>query len=307
MELTAYNYQFTKIVTQDKEQQSIEFPDGIEGVDAEVSFENRQDIIGDLFMQHTAGEQFFWVGDRNKRYKVMLLIDGREKQDVFFLLFCNNRKRQCEDCNVFYKVEDFPGCVVIIDNRPKKQALFIQQNNAFPDTKSVARALRFVFHGLLKPFGLDIRIDAMFKVSEFWDMVRLTPSGFKTIEFRYPFLNLARLSDIAGEFITGARKELNSSMVVTHCAEPGGKLTINRKDHLTERQVAAAASSGEPIKMVPFGKNRAIVCGGKTYVVMELSDQIEHINSNDILCADSIDEVKKEMNNIYRTYLDEAQ
>ncbi len=243
---TVYNYQFEKYLDTDKDPK-FEFKDGTYK-DPDAAFEHRQEIFSTLFPEVPAKVLpfEFWNGSKYHIHRLVL----PPNHGLVVLRLSNKKKshRTNEDLQQI-DFDDYPCLYVIIDNRPGKQRILIEQKQSvFKKTETVAKILQNAFNKELLPHMLTVVLYSPFPSREFWKVVGKHKEGFRKVLFHLPHLNLDRLSKIVEKYLTDARRSFDSSLDFAFTATKGGKLELHEENELQRTLAKAVSATGQPMR-----------------------------------------------------------
>lgn len=271
-----YNYQFEPMLER-FEQMQLDFPEW-EKVDPKVSFENRQQIFGQLFeddYNQVKGRTLdFELRKRPYRHDhLMKPTDG-----IIVMRVANKRTTRITKADFSTSdVDDYPNCLVIFDNRPGIQRLLIEQKSSvFTETKTVANIMSQAFNKILAYYKLSVSLDPIFRTKEFENTVNQFTEGFRKIIIHLPHKNLDRVMEEMETSLTDVRADWETAMDISFIAPKGGRVPIDLKN---ERQMGlvrlGSTIGGATIEMIPTGRNRSSVwCGEGHFVTEGISDTI---------------------------------
>lgn len=272
-----YNYQFEPMLEK-FEQMELEFPEW-EKVDPKVSFENRQQIFGQIFE-----DDFNKVEGRTLKFKMrnkILRHDHLMKptDGIIVMRVANQRITKITKADFTTDVvDDYPNCLVVFDNRDGIQRLLIEQkSSAFAETKTVAKAMKDAFNHVLKHFKLSISLDPIFRAKEFDKMVKQYDHiGFRLVKFVLPHKNLDRVVEGMEQTLSDIRANWQTTMEIAFKAPQGGRVPI---DLTNERQMnlvkLASGIGGDTIRMTPNGQyQRQLFCGEDSFITENIESDI---------------------------------
>ena len=238
-----YNYQFGKILQPRQGELFDTLPD------PEESFRRNQDILDELIRADYEGERkiTFVNARRTKAFRHCYMAPPQDGLTVLKIQNRHLRKTETRDFGEELR-EEFPACLVVIDNRPGIQRIVIEKKGAaFADITQVQGILQTTLRLLLQPYGLSISVDQLHTREAFWNVVanvKQYPLGFRRMMVRLPHLNLERISKVMKRYIDDARGSFGSSLALDFRAPDGGRLNLDEKD---ERQQAFIATLTEDV------------------------------------------------------------
>jgi len=236
---TIYNYQFEPI------EEPIElnlFLMAPATIPASESFPKRQEVFGQLLMDDYVAQK------KGKEKEMLVFISKKEREKVYrhkyltkptdeiYVMKVANKRiitRETKEFTVEVE-EDYPSCVVIIDNRPGIQRVAIEKKTrAFESVRTVENILNTTFSLYLKRWSLDFTLYQLHEPRIFWNTVhdvKRYPLGFKKVCFHLPHLNLERLTKVIDKYLTEVRKNYDSSLDWQVTASTGGKLNLDENN-----------------------------------------------------------------------------
>ena len=271
LKFAIYNYNFLRIIEPNKQLQ-LEFPEW-QKVDVEESFENRQQMFGDI-LQSDYHTPYQFESARGKQYWHRQVV--KPQDEVYVMRVANVTNVTITDEQLKSKdYADYRNCLVIVDNRPGIQRVAIERKTkAFSDTKTVAGILETSLCKLLRQKLLKVKLTAVYGTNVFWTTLNDYPDGFRKVRFHFPPLNLERLTKVMDKYLKTAREDWDSDLDFSFGANEGGVVKI---DPDTERQralVKGASGGGVWIEMYPKGKRRPVYCGKNQFVVMNVDSEV---------------------------------
>jgi hypothetical protein len=181
--------------------------------------------------------------------------------------------------------DTYPFIMIIIDNRPGIQRIFIEQNTSvFKSSKTPASLIQNIFNKELRKHLLRVELYSQYPEKEFWDVVKKHPEGFKKITFHLPPLNLERLSKVANKLLTDARQDWDSGLDFSFVAPKNGLLKLDEKNIRQSSLTKFMALNGQAnssnrgsIEMTTAGPHgKRIIIGKDTNLTINISeDSIE--------------------------------
>lgn len=271
-----YNYQFEPMLER-FEQLEFDFPDW-DKVDAKVSFENRQQIFGQIFdddYNKVKGRELnFEMRKRPYRHDhLMKPTDG-----IIVMRVANKRTTKITKADFTTdELDDYPNCKVVFDNRPGIQRLLIEQkSDAFKETSTVANLMQEAFNRILRHYKLRVSLDPIFRTKEFENTVNQFNEGFRKVIIHLPHKNLDRVMEEMEASLTDVREDWQTAMDISFIAPKGGMVPIDLKNKRQMGLVKLASTvGGSSIEMIPTGKSRASVfCGKGSFVTEGISDTL---------------------------------
>ena len=276
-----FNYQFAKIIKQDEEARL--FPDDYYEMAAEESFPIRQDILSRIIDEDYDGKNKIFFRSKNnseKEYIHRYIIPPTD--NISIMRIANKRVTTIVKADLKeVQEDDYPNCIVIIDNRPGVQRILIEnKKSAFQDVKQLARIIKFTFDNMLIKYSLSFELMHLQDPRVFWAYVndqRSYPEGFYKIKFHLPHLNLERLKKVFDKVLVMSREVFDSDLEWSYKADKGGRLALDEKNEyqraLIEWMMAEVGS--ENIKLFSnTDKQKAIVVGKDSFLAVGISDRV---------------------------------
>lgn len=272
-----YNYQFEPMLERIS-QMELDFPEW-EKVDPKVSFENRQQIFGQLleddYNQVPGHTLEFELRKRPCRHDHLM----KPTDDIIVLRVANKRTHRITKMDfTIDDVDDYPNCLVIFDNRPGIQRLLIEQKSGvFTETKTVANIMSEAFNKVLSYFKLTLKFFPIFRASEFVNLVNQhEQDGFRVVKFVFPHKNLDRVVEGMEITLADIRNDWKTTMELTFRAPKGGRVPIDTKN---ERQMSlvrlASGIGGETIQVIPNGQyQHQVAVGDGSFVTENIENDI---------------------------------
>jgi hypothetical protein len=208
------------------------------------------------------------------------LID--QKNNIFIFKIGANRgiKRTKRDFTE-EKMENWPNCLVAINNDNKIQKIAVQQNSyVFWDTQMVTNILERNLNKKLNAYQLSVVIEPMFEEKVFWDIVKNNKNRILAVDFELVTPNLANISSSLSDELKVLQKSTNTQKTnVKLHSDKGSALEISSENSLVKDLVSYAARGGGNIRCKIRGYKKYI--NTRKNVKQETIDeiQIEHMNS----------------------------
>lgn len=299
-----FNYQFYKIIKQSEEGRLFP-PDGRE-MTANESFPKRQEILKNIIEADFRKERklyFLGKNSGNKEYIHRYLIPPTD--DIIIMRIANKRTTTIVTEDLKEKQEDdYPNCIVIIDNRPGIQRILIEnKKTAFQDVKQLAGILKFTFDWALRHFCLGIELMHLQDPRAFWQFAndrRSYPDGFYKITFHLPHLNLERLKKVFDKVLILSREVFDSDLEWSYKAQRGGELPLDEKNEYQKALIdwMMGEVGSENIRLYSNAqKRRAIIVGRESFLAVGINDAIirrltEEAVNGDLFGSSALDEIK---------------
>ena len=271
LKFAIYNYNFLRIIEPNKQLQ-LEFPEW-QKVDVEESFENRQQMFGDI-LQSDYHTPYQFESARGKQYWHRQVV--KPQDEVYVMRVANVTSVTITDEQLKSKdYADYRNCLVIVDNRPGIQRVAIERKTkAFSDTKTVAGILETSLCKLLRQKLLKVKLTAVYGTNVFWTTLNDYPDGFRKVRFHFPPLNLERLTKVMDKYLKTAREDWDSDLDFSFGANEGGVVKIDPDNERQRALVKGASGGGVWIEMYPKGKRRPVYCGKNQFVVMNVDSEV---------------------------------
>lgn len=266
-----YNYQFSRLVPSSSVQDEFSTTTVSTTVHADGNFARKQEILSEILAADSDGSRkiVFRSPRGKKRHLHSYLVPYADGMAVMKI---SNRRAHVVEKEDFTKEthDEFPSCIVVIDNRPGIQRIVIEKRAlAFAGVDQVQGILQSTLRRLLRPYGLSVSIDQLHTRSAFWDVANDAgryPLGFRRISFRLPHLNLERLRKAMESYMTMARESYGSDLSWSQESVKGGRLKLDENDTFQASLVGALmeeVGGNNVITLLPNGKGRKPVHVGK--------------------------------------------
>ncbi|WP_392469337.1 hypothetical protein ACF3OC_12775 [Sphingobacterium cellulitidis] len=157
--------------------------------------------------------------------------------------------------------EHEPYVYVIINNDKNIQKIAISQNSeAFYAVDAAKNVLFKVLNRELKKYGLNVEIEKLFDVRDFWTYVDDHRHEIKKIEFEFIKPNLASISKVIPEAFRKLQEKTNAhkAKVAIEAPDHGVLEEINRSNKEISGMVEYSSEGGGNIKMKIKGLKRII-------------------------------------------------
>ena len=276
-----FNYQFAKII-KFGEEGSLFPPDDLE-MRAEEAFSQKQDILNRIIDEDYQGKRkikFMSNNSGEKEYIHRYIIPPTD--DITMMRIANKRVTTIVRADLKeVQEDDYPNCIVIIDNRPGIQRILIEnKKTAFQDVKQLARIIKWTLDDILVRYSLKIELMHLQDPRVFWTLVndkRNYPDGFYKITFHLPHLNLERLKKIFDNVLVMSRKVFDSDLEWSYKANQGGALALDEKNEFQKELIEWMMSDvgSENIKLYSNAdKRKAIIVGRDSFMAVGISDRV---------------------------------
>ena len=299
-----FNYQFSKIIKNHEEGRL--FSDSYYEMAAEVAFPQRQKILKDIIEDDFKKDRKIiftskYGGDKEYIHRYVI----PPTDDITIMRVANKRlttivtKELKEE-----QKDDYPNCLVIIDNRPGVQRILIEnKKTAFQDVKQVAGILQWTLNGLLPRYGLMIELMHLQDPTVFWNLAndrKNYPDGFYKITFHLPHLNLERLKKVFDKVLVMSREVFDSDLEWSYKANQGGQLALDEKNEYQKALVdwMMKEVGSENIKLYPNAdKRKAIIVGKDSFFAVGINDKTikrltEDAVNGDLFSSGALDYIK---------------
>lgn len=299
-----YNYQFAKIMKRSEEGRL--FPDeGLE-MTAGQSFPIRQTILQNIINDDFKKKKKISFVSKNSADKVYIhryLIPPTD--DITIMRIANKRSTTIVTKDLKEKQEDdYPNCIVVIDNRPGIQRILIEnKKSAFQDVKQLANIIKYTLDLALYPYSLSIEMMHLQDPRVFWQFAndrRSYPDGFYKVSFHLPHLNLERLKKVFDKVLILSREVFDSDLEWSYKAQKGGKLQLDEKNEYQKALIdwMMREVGSENIKLYSNAqKQRAIIVGRESFLAVGISDTVirrltEEAVNGALFGSSALDEIK---------------
>lgn len=243
----------------------------------------RQETFREFFKKNLPlNERIFEKGKSRYVYDT-IFIEG----NTAIMKFGRMSKKNYTDAELNdHKIENYPWCYIVWDNRDGIQRMLIEQKpSAWANTKQstgtkkAAKAICLIIdEWLSKKKGMHFNFGdgPVFKSDDFWQYVKRYPQGFSRVHFSFPPPNLGRLMDLA-DSINGIRNETGGSYEADLKAPKGGVLTLVPENTQTQSLVNLSSACGKEIKAYPKDGHTMIRISGDNMdndVAVEVPDAL---------------------------------
>lgn len=214
-----------------------------------------------------------------------------------------------------HKIEDYPWCYVVWDNRDDVQRMLIEQkpsawsnSKTMTGTKKVAKALKIIIDEWLsqkKGMYFDFGDGPVYKSDDFWEYVKLYPQGFSRVHFSFPPPNLGRLMTL-GDNMNELRNETGGGVDADLKAPKHGVLTLVKENPQTQSLVDLSSACGSEIRAYPKDGHTMIRISGDSLdndVVVEIPDaMIPILTSQSLFGKDDFAKFVEILNSVKNLY-----
>lgn len=285
-----FNYQFAKIIKQGEEGHL--FPEYEMAMTADNSFPRRQEILDEIIEEDYKGEKIIrftskFGGDKEYIHRYIIPpTDG-----ITMMRIANKRITTIVRSDLKeVQEDDYPNCIVIIDNRPGVQRVLIEnKKTAFQDVKQLAGILKWTLDEILSRYSLMIDLMHLQDPKVFWELVsdnRSYPDGFYKITFHLPHLNLDRLRKIFDRVLVMSREVFDSDLEWSYKANKGGQLSLDEHNQYQKELIEfmMAEVGSDNIKLFSNAdKRKAIVVGKDSFLAIGISDKVIKRLAEDVI------------------------
>ena len=217
-----YTYRFEQIKPSDKEE--LLFDNFPIPYCTDKEFEMRQKLFREFFKKNIPLEQRTFQKGKSTYVYDTIFIEG----NTAIMKFGRLSKKSYTDIKLNdHKIEDYPWCYVVWDNRDGVQRMFIEQKtSAWKNTEKttgtmkVAIALKYILDKWMSyKYGIhfDIGDGPVYKSDDFWEYVKHYPQGFTRVHFSFPPPNLGRLMTL-GDNLNNKDNPQTRSLIDLHSA-----------------------------------------------------------------------------------------
>lgn len=306
-----YNYEFGKILNHEQEDLFGNKPVLMEADDA---FPQRQKILDDILLRdYQKIEEFTFVNNYNSKiYGHKHMMRPTDGMAVIRVRNVIRKQMHNEDWTTEIR-EDYPDCIVIIDNRPDIQRIAIEiKKVAFKGEWTLPNIVSATLNKILKPYSLYAELRNVPNEQDFWAMVNdkeKYPSGFYKLRILLPHLNLVRLHKVFQRLGEQVRQSFSSNLEMTMAAPRGGALTLNEDIEFQKDLIHAVSEVGGKtaetkdktvVSLYSFdNKNKPIPVGAKSYQTFSeptstFDRLLEDAAGNNLFESGALDAIKKQ-------------
>ena len=305
-----YTYRFEQIKPSDKEELLLDnFPIPY---CTDKEFEMRQKLFREFFKKNIPLEQRTFQKGKSTYVYDTIFIEG----NTAIMKFGRLSKKSYTDRKLNdHKIEDYPWCYVVWDNRDGVQRMFIEQKtSAWKNTEKttgtmkVAIALKYILDKWMSyKYGIhfDIGDGPVYKSDDFWEYVKHYPQGFTRVHFSFPPPNLGRLMTL-GDNLNTLREETGGGVDADLKAPKGSVLVLDKDNPQTRSLIDLHSACGKEIKAYPKDSHAMIRISGDNLendVVMEFPDAlIPILTSNSLFGKYDFDKFIKILNSAKNVY-----
>lgn len=180
----------------------------------------------------------------------MTLFD--QDNDFFLLKIANKKTKKIVKDFKEKKLEHDPYVFAIINNDPAVQKIAIGENlEAFYSVDAVKNIMSKIVNRELQKYGLNVEIEKMFDVKDFWSYVSKHKNEIKKIEFEFIKPNLASISKAIPEAFKKLQENTNAhkAKISIEAPEKGYLEKINKSNKEISGIVEYSSEGGGNIKM----------------------------------------------------------
>jgi len=185
-----------------------------------------------------------------------------DRNDNYFLLKIANPKKTTIVKNFKQSVyEHEPYVYVIINNDKSTQKIAIGENaESFYSVDATKNVLSKVLNRELKNYGLNIEIEKLFDVKDFWTYVQNHQNTIKKIEFEFIKPNLANISKVIPNAFKKLQEKTNAHKAKVSIEAPahGFLEKINKSNKEINGMVEYSSEGGGNIKLKAKGLRKQL-------------------------------------------------
>lgn len=305
-----YTYKFERIIRSANNQLEIQGFPSPECTNEE--WNNRLDTFRTFFKKNVPqNKRTFSVGKSTYVYDT-IFVEGH----TAIMKFGRLSKKRVTDVQLNdHKIEDYPWCYVIWDNRDNIQRMLIEQkpsawsnSKTITGTRKVAKAITFLMDEWLsreKGMHFNYGDGPVYRSDNFWDYVKRYPQGFSRVHFSFPAPNLGRLMTL-GDNMNELRNETGGGVDADLKAPQGGILKLDPDNFQTQSLIDLSSACGSEIKAYPKDGHTMIRISGDTMdndVVVEMPEAlIPILVSNSLFNKDDFSKFVEILNSIKNLY-----
>ena len=241
-----YNYEFGKILSRE--------PADLFGnrtllMDAEEAFPLRQQILDEILKRdYEKSEAITFINNYNKKeYGHRHMMPPTDGMAVLRVRNIVRQKLHNADWTTEIR-EDYPDCIVIIDNRPGIQRIAIETKQlAFKGLWTLPNIVSATLNKILRPYSLYAELRNVPDENDFWGLVndqQKYPNGFYKIRIHLPHLNLERLHKVFDRLSEKTRQNFGSDLTIEMAAEKGGTLPLDPENNYQSELIHAVSEVG---------------------------------------------------------------
>ncbi len=314
-----YNYEFERI----HNTQPTLFDAVDERIDPEEAFKNKNEIFAKFLMDdYDQIKLDKRVRDKSKLIEFRTISKSKlcihthiikPIDNICVLKICNEKKitHHTSDFNEV-KMEDYPGCLVIIDNRNDIQRIAVETNKSvFSNEFTLGNILKSTFRRLLQKYSLEFRLTNVQNPRDFWSIVedRINyKNGFRKVVFSLPPLNKERVFEKFIELTKAMRGSYKSGMETSFVSEQNGQINFSKKDDLQRELVeysTIAVGGKNAITLYPNGHQKLIRVGTLSHENVYLDESVfeklvQAQKEGNLFNNAALDKIKIEMKKGYK-------
>ncbi len=276
-----YTYRFERIKRSADNQLKLEGFPSQECTDEE--WERRLETFREFFKKDTPLNERTFTHGRSTYVYDTIFVEG----NTAIMKFGRMSKKHVSDVQFKdHKIEDYPWCYILWDNRDNIQRMLIEQkpgawsnSKTITGTRKVAQAVKLLIDELLskkKGMHFEYGDGPVYKANDFWEYVKKFPNGFSRIHFSFPVDNLGRLVTL-GDNMIELRRETGGGIDADLKAPNGGVLTLSKENVQTKSLVDLSSACGSEIKAYPKDSHAVLRISGDNTdndVVIEVPDAL---------------------------------
>lgn len=208
--------------------------------------------------------------DRGKSEMNKLILFSDE--DSFLLRMNVSRSKKIETKDFKTQViSSWPSIYVIILNHKEQQLILVQEKpEAFQQAESLVKAIEKSLNENLKLKNLIVRTKSLFKVEEFWNIVKPHYGKIRRIRFELITPNMSNISQTLAEDLKKFAKDSNASQTnLAIQASPGMSLDVVDDNKYLDglAQYASKGGGNVSVKISGIKKEITTATGSRTIEV----------------------------------------
>jgi len=206
------------------------------------------------------------------------------EQDYFLLKIANPKKKTVIKDFKENIYEHEPYVYLIVNNDRTVQKIAISENiESFSSVDATKNMLAKVINRELKPYGLNLEIEKIFDIKDFWAYVKDHKNEIKRIEFEFIKPNLASISKTIPIAFKNLQEQTNAhkAKVAIEAPEHGYLEKINKSNKEISGMVEYSSEGGGNIKIKVKGLNKQLNTAEKPVILqikeIDLEGAAEHV------------------------------
>lgn len=158
------------------------------------------------------------------------------------------------------KIENWPNCLVVINNNRNIQKIAIQQNvSVFWNTQAIVNIIENNLNSKLNAYQLSIVFEPMFEEKVFWDIVNKNKNKVIAVDFELVTPNLSNISSGLSDDLKSLQKTTNTQKTNLKLqSDKDSSLDLSENNNLIGELVTYASQGGGNIKCKIRGYKRSI-------------------------------------------------